>query len=312
MAFRIVARKHTGKLAPMNESYRYIPFGIIDINSNLLWAEGYTGVGVKIAVIDCGIFNHVDLGGRIAYRKDFSGTNSITESHGTHVAGTIGAGGKLYGVAPACTFYDLQIIGQNGGSMDSFAAAVREAIRLDVDIINMSIGTTSKDLAIEAVIKQAYQKGILLISAAGNDGPGSTLYPGAYSECISVANLNIVNDTIDKTSSANPEVFCCAPGDNVYSLAIDNKFMVMSGTSMATPHVSGIAALFLQKSRKLNSNFTKQQHRDNVMKMIKENLFDIGPVGYDIESGYGEVRYKPNIKPSISFLEKSVYYYITT
>ena len=75
MSLKISAQKHTSKLVPLSTAYKYVPFGIVDINANRLWAEGYTGVGVKVAVIDAGIYNHVDLSGRIAYRKDFSGTD---------------------------------------------------------------------------------------------------------------------------------------------------------------------------------------------------------------------------------------------
>lgn len=286
------------------------PFGIIYVNSNLLWNEGYTGVGIKVAVIDSGIYPHIDLQNRIAFRKNYGSATSITESHGTHVAGTIGAGGSMFGVMKDCTFYDLQILDSTGGTEENFSRAVDEAIRQKVDIINMSIGTPTSNSLVTNAIKRAYRAGIILVAAAGNDGENTVMYPGFLEECISVANLNINTNQVDGTSSSNRQVDCCAPGTNIISLAIDNKYVVYSGTSMACPHVSGLCGLYLQKSRKENPSFDLYQHRDNVVRMLYQNIVDVPPVGLDVKAGRGLVRYKPTITPSIDYYEKTAIYYI--
>lgn len=303
--------KQTSKIKTLlgKNKYSYYPFGIIDVNANLLWKEGYSGQGIKVAVIDSGIYPHKDLGNRIVYRKNYTKANTITESHGTHVAGTIGAAGQLYGMMQNCTFYDLQILDSEGGSEANFALAIDEAIRQNVDVVNMSIGTLTKNQLITNAVKRAYAAGLILVAAAGNSGNNTVMYPGALDECISVANLNIVNDIIDNSSSSNRFVDVCAPGNNVFSLTINNGYAVYSGTSMACPHVTGICGLYLEKSRKENPSFNKYQHRDNVMNMLKANLVDIGPVGFDQKSGYGQIRYMPNVTPSIDFVEISKEYY---
>lgn len=312
MDFNVTAVKQSSKIKTLTGNiYKYYPFGIVDVKANTLQDQGYLGNGVKIAVLDTGIFPHQAFGGRVVYRKNFTGVDGLGGPHGTHVTGTIGAGGALMGVAPRCTFYDLQILSENGGNDVNFAAAIDEAIRLDVDIVNMSIGSPDNNSLITSAVKRAYAAGLILVAAAGNSGDNTIMYPGALDECISVANLNIATDQVDSTSSSNKYVDVCAPGDQVLSTIPYNAYAIYSGTSMACPHVSGMCALYLTMSRLRNPFFNKFQHRAEVMKLLKDNLLDIGPIGFDNKAGYGEVRWEPSIPPYINYLEKSKdYYYI--
>lgn len=306
-------RRKTLDKSTVDQYYGY-PLGIVDTNCNLLWKEGYFGSGVKIGVIDTGIDTHSDLSGRVVYRKSFVG--AITDDHGTHVAGTIAAsaddGYGLYGIAPRSSLYDLQVLGKNGGDATHFSRAIDEAIRLNLDIVNMSLGTPTEDPIITSAVKKAYTSGIILVAASGNEGYGSILYPGAVQECISVGNYDIKSDKYNPTSSANKFVDVCAPGTNVISCAMNDQYAVYTGTSMATPHVSGLSSLYLEKFRSEFPGLDRKALRDKVTQELFTNVIDRSPVGKDLYHGFGQVRYKPSSKPSVKYVATTKYNYIGT
>ncbi|MGB6408779.1 MAG: S8 family serine peptidase, partial [Planococcus donghaensis] len=186
------------------------PWGIKAIynNSNLTQTSG--GAGINIAVLDTGVnVNHADLANNVEQCKDFTLTSSITngtctdrQGHGTHVAGSALANGNggLYGVAPQADLWAYKVLGDNGsGSSDDIATAIRhvadQASALNTKVvINMSLGSPTESSLITSAVDYAYNKGVLVIAAAGNSGPyqGSIGFPGALKNAVAVAALENV------------------------------------------------------------------------------------------------------------------------
>lgn len=221
------------------------------VGSFSAWNEGYTGKDIKVAVLDSGIFNgHEDLPKVIAlgcHDEDLTGKNS---SHGSHVGGIIGARGNNglggSGIAPEAILYSGCVTPDGNGSDADIMAGIKKAIEQDVDIINMSLGGIGYSGAFETVIDNAYNSGIAVFAAAGNDGGRNLFYPAGYNHSIAIAATNADNSRAS-FSNYGSHVKLCAPGVNIYSTSNGNpdNYEYMSGTSQATPVVSGVAAVVL-------------------------------------------------------------------
>lgn len=234
------------------------------IKAKSMWEVSNQGEGVKIAVIDSGCdINHKNLKGSIVDKRNFTDEddkNTVIDrvGHGTHVIGTIVANGKdntPMGIAPKSKIYALKAIDKTGSGKVSWVVnAIYYAIDKKVDIISMSLGMSQSTKSLEKAIKEAIDKDILVVCAAGNDGDGNAndfeySYPAAYKEVISVG-------AVDKKgvpaifSNANLNIDVVAPGVDIVSTYPGNTFNTISGTSMATPHVSGSLALLKNWSSK--------------------------------------------------------------
>jgi len=241
---------------PINQK----PYGVLMVNGSL------GGAGVNVAVLDTGVnTKHLDL--KISLCKDTTKAGvkngcSDGNGHGTHVSGTIAANGGsdglgIFGVAPQANLWMIKVCG-NGGQCwwDDIAAGINYASDNGANIISMSLGGEDNILIRDAV-NYAFSKGVLVIAAAGNSGPseGSILYPGAYSNVVAVGAID-ANKTVPDWSSRGindgdyiieeREVEAAAPGVFVESTWKDGCYNTISGTSMATPHISGLAAKLWQ------------------------------------------------------------------
>jgi len=161
------------------------------------------------------------------------------------VAGTIAAvrdGAGVIGVAPGAKIYAVKVLDKNGsGSYSDVMAGIEWAAQNKINVINMSLGGGDYMEAMHNVIKAANALGVTIVCAAGNDS-GAVNYPAKYPESIAVS----ASDSSDKLayfSSRGPEIAVIAPGVNVYSTKLGGGWRTMSGTSMACPHVAGLAAL---------------------------------------------------------------------
>lgn len=219
------------------------------------------GAGIGVAVLDTGIdTDHEDLkvlGGRRFYLRGLTLRSDDLyddgNGHGTHVAGTIAALDNdigVVGVAPAVNLYAVKVLGDNGSGSTSAIIAGIEWVRDkgDISIINMSLGSSLYSYAFDQACKNAYLDGILIVASAGNSGndagTGNTVgYPAKYDSVIAVA----ASDSSDERayfSSTGPDVDLIAPGVNILSTVPGNLYEDgWSGTSMASPHVAGAAAL---------------------------------------------------------------------
>lgn len=242
---------------PAVDSETTLPWGIDRVDADVAQADGATGDGVDVAVIDSGIDpQHPDLVDRLADPSDESAHEAWVEcrgdcqrpwaddgGHGTHVAGTIAADAseRLVGVAPGARLHALKVCGAQGGCRTS---AVVEAIRYAADqgwdVANLSLGSPRGSPALEAAGEYAREAGLVPVAAAGNRGPGSVGYPAAYDEYVAVSAATI-DDEIANFSSTGPAVDLAAPGKGVCSTVPDG-YAGQDGTSMAAPHVTGALA----------------------------------------------------------------------
>lgn len=227
-----------------------IDWGVTRVKAPEVWSQSQ-GSGIVVAVLDTGVGPHTDLPVPVKATNtiDDSGNND-GNGHGTHVAGTITALNNDYGVvgiAPQIDLYSAKVLNASGsGNATSIAKGIEWAVQQGANIINMSLGSSSSSLTIENACNEAYRQGVLLVAAAGNSGnkPGSgdnVGYPAKYESVIAVA----ATDSMDKRasfSSTGPAVELSAPGVSILS-TYKNGYAYASGTSMASPHVAGVAAL---------------------------------------------------------------------
>lgn len=236
-----------------------IPAGIGLIHAEEAWEKGNYGEGIVIAVIDTGIDKtHPDLKDQIIDGKDFTNTGDYQDDHGhgTHVCGTILAAINNYGVvgvAPRAKVLVLKALDGNGqGDIKWINEAIDYAINWEgpnkekVSVISMSLGGPEEEEE-HRLIQKAVQNNILVVCAAGNSGDGrddtdEMEYPGAYPEVVQVGAVDLEKNLAD-FSNTNDLIDLVAPGVEIFSTYPGGKFAKLSGTSMATPNVSGAAAL---------------------------------------------------------------------
>lgn len=240
-----------------------LPWGIDRIDADVAHAQGATGSGVDVAVIDGGIdAAHDDLRSNIADPDVDENHESWEEcsgdhcrqpwyddgGHGTHVAGTIAADRGdtgIVGVAPGATLHALKVCSAGGGCRTSaIVEAIRYAAENGWDVLNLSLGSPRESPALKTAGEYAIEAGVVPVAAAGNRGsPDSVGYPAAYDEFVAVSATTI-DDGIADFSSRGPEVDIAAPGDEVCSADLGG-YAVRNGTSMASPHVAGTTAQLL-------------------------------------------------------------------
>lgn len=299
------------------------------INAQSMWARGYNGTGIKIAIIDTGIDkNHEMFNGRVIKEKDFSSDNNTMDlnGHGTHVAGIAAGNGLLKGVAPGALLINAKAISSDGyGTDENIIAAINWAVDPDgdkltddgADIISMSLGGSYSDLNSPLVdtVREVINKGINVVVASGNCGKGcpssgcngfiGVETPGITPEAITVGAVDKSNNWACFSSGGiinnsgeiiiKPDVV--AAGVNILSSEPNNQYVSLSGTSMATPHVAGAVALLLQA----NPNLIPSQ----VKEIIERTAEHLGEPGKDIKYGSGlidaESYYPSNVENILKY-----------
>ncbi|MBI3299357.1 MAG: S8 family peptidase [Elusimicrobia bacterium] len=229
------------------------PWGVVRVGAEKAWQRGVDGRGVRVAVIDTGIdCAHPDL--KANCQKGYNAIDSKKpptddNSHGTHVAGTIAAandGQGVVGVAPAAKLYPVKVLdADGGGSLTSIIKGLVWAGNNGMQIANMSLGSSRGSVFMRLAVSYAKARGVALLCAAGNSG-GSVGYPAAYDACIAVAASDSGNN-VAEFSSRGKQVDFIAPGVDVKSTVPGGGYDRYSGTSMATPHAAGLAALAVQQ-----------------------------------------------------------------
>lgn len=237
-----------------NGSSETVPSGLVEIGAP---DRVHSGAGVTIAVVDSGIdLTHPDLVGNIVGGTGFVGnvTGADDEGHGTHVAGTIAAlednGLGVVGVAPDADLLAVKVLDRRGrGSYSNIAAGIDWAVANGANVINLSLGGTSDSQTLRTALQAAHDAGVFVAVAAGNEGSSATqFYPAAYDDTvITVSAEDAASDGFPSWSNYGvPPVDLAAPGVNVCSSTRGGGYGLKSGTSMATPHVAGAAALALE------------------------------------------------------------------
>lgn len=250
------------------------------------------GSGVIIGVIDTGIDDaHPDFAGKDVKAKDFTGSGSGSKDrngHGTHVSGTIGAKNPTIGVAPGCGLRHgkgLSDGGSGGGS--GIAAAMRWCVEQGATILSLSLGSSSRDPNIDAAGAELTAKGIWCVCAAGNSGgnTGNVDFPGRLPWALSIAAVDS-NLRVASFSSAGAKIETSGAGVNIWSCRPGGGYQQMSGTSMATPFVAGVLALYRSALLKSGKPIPTT---DEIRKMLVDDSMDVHDPGVDRRTGPGTI-----------------------
>lgn len=260
-----------------------VPWGVPHVQGTDAHTASFTGQGVKVAILDTGIDrSHEDLtanvkGGYSVFTDDANKDPYYDASfHGTHVAGTIAALNNsigVLGVAYNADLYAVKVLNNEGsGSYAGIAQGIEWAVNNGMDIINMSLGGSQSSSILEEWCQIATDSGILVVAAAGNsgrsNGRGDTVgYPANYDSVMAVAAIDESNNRAS-FSSTGPAVEISAPGVNILSTVPGNQYDSYNGTSMASPHVAGVAALVWGAKPELSNTQLRQ--------LLNETALNIG------------------------------------
>ncbi len=265
---------------------------------------------IVIAVLDTGVdMQHEDLAGAIwtnageisgnglddegngfvddVHGWDFAENDNLADDdygHGTHVAGIVAArtdnGTGIAGLAGRATIMPVDVFQGGIGTYEALIRAMVYAADNGAHVINMSLGASSYSRGEEAAVDYAHTLGVVVVAAAGNSGREERHYPAAHRNSIAVASTT-ADDYLSSFSTRGDWVDVAAPGSSIYSTYRGNSYTYMSGTSMATPHVSGLAALILSRNPALAP--------DQVRALLESTAQDLGPAGSDIYFGAGRI-----------------------
>lgn len=269
------------------------------INMNKAWSVTTGNNKVKIAIIDSGIdLNHPDLKSKI-----ITGMNIVDPSkkpmddngHGTHVAGIAAAATDnrigVAGIAPDCQLMPIKVLKNGRGTDIDIAEGIIWAAKKGADVANLSIGLYTKSTALERAVKYGLSKNMVIVSSAGNDSKSSKIHlPSMIKGVIEVSATN-QRDKLASFSNYAQQISVAAPGDKIYSTMptytveltseAGKTYGVLSGTSMASPIVAGLAALIKSEDKSMSPKEVKE--------LIEKTSSDLGKKGYDEYYGYGRI-----------------------
>ena len=277
-----------------NQDSEIIDYGVKMVGAPLEWNETM-GEGVKVGIIDTGICtSHPDLVSRIEEGINFSGGHlsdiEDTNGHGTHVAGIVAAernGKGVVGVAPKAKLYIARAFDKSGKT--NYNAIEKSALWLadcGVNVINMSFSSSFTSKRYANLIRYLHHKGITLICAVGNEGKNgnNTIgYPANFDETIAVSAVDI-NKTIADFSSKGSAAEISAAGINIYSTYLDDGYALLSGTSMATPIITGAVAILQAKGM---MRYNRSLTPDEIRLLLNIYTEDLSGYGRDDRYGYG-------------------------
>jgi thermitase len=249
---------HESRVTGSNDDYSGRQWAIPKIMAPQAWEVTSGEPNVVIAVLDTGIDNEQkDLTSKVVAEVNFTDSSTAEDvyGHGTHIAGIIaawsGSGTGVTGLAHNCRLMNVKVADDQGRfDNESAAKGVTWAVDHGAKVINMSLVSTEPSANLEQAINYAWNKGAVVVAAAGNLVGDKLVYPAYYSNCIAVAATDS-NDRLASWSSHGDWVDVAAPGVDIYSTSPGNKYSYKSGTSMAAAHVSGLAGLLftLEKDR---------------------------------------------------------------
>lgn len=242
---------------PNDTYYQGYQYGPQNTYTNLAWDVTRGSSSQEIAILDSGVdYNHPDLASKTIRGYDFVDrdyTPMDLNGHGTHVAGTAAAitnnARGVAGMAPNTKILAVRVLDANGsGSLTNIADGIRYAADQGAEVINLSLGCDCSTTTLENAVNYAWNKGSVVVAAAGNDGVSTTFEPASYSNVIAVGAVDS-RDRRASFSNYGSWVDVTAPGVDIASTVPNNGYSYMSGTSMASPHVAGLAGLLAGQGR---------------------------------------------------------------
>jgi len=297
----LISHNYTPPSSPPSPRYpndpRYsIQWALEKVDAPAAWSIS-TGQSVLIAVLDTGTdLDHTDLASKVRTDMDWDFANDDTvadddHGHGTHVSGIAAAatdnGVGVAGMGWEGMILPLKVLHADGTGTDAdLAAAIRYAADSGADVINMSLGGPSDDgcpAYVQDAVDYAYAKGVVLVAAAGNhvgSEPNAEMCPANCRHVLGVAATGR-DDSVGGYSNYGTHVSVAAPGSEIYSTLMGDRYGYNGGTSMATPHVAGLAAL-------LRDRFPSYTP-DQIASAILDNAEDLGTAGWDPYAGCGRI-----------------------
>lgn len=225
------------------------------INCQAAWDIGTGDTGTVVAIVDTGIdYNHPDLSGKVVLGYDYINNDADPmddHGHGTHCAGIAAAKTNnatgVAGVGFNCKLMAVKVLNSGGsGSFSAVASGISYATANGAKVISLSLGSTGGDATTQAAIDNAWNNGVVVCAAAGNNGSSSPFYPAYYANCIAVGATDSSDNRAGFSNYGPSWVDVGAPGDTIYS-TYAGSYANLSGTSMACPHVAGACGLLYSK-----------------------------------------------------------------
>ena len=272
-----------------NDASFGLQWGLTKTQAPQAWDVTTGSPSINIAILDTGVdLDHPDLASKIISNINFTTSTTVDDvyGHGTHVAGIAAAitnnGIGVAGLSYSATIMNVKVMGDSGsGAYSWIAAGIIWAADNGAEVINMSLGGSSASSTLEDAVNYAWSKGVVVVAAAGNSGNTLPSYPAYYANCIAVAATD-ASDAKASWSNYGDWVDVAAPGANIYSTLVDNGYGYKSGTSMASPHVAGLAGLVFSTVSDANGN---GKLNDEVRSRIEATCDNIGISGI----GYGRI-----------------------
>ncbi|MFC4075689.1 S8 family peptidase [Salinithrix halophila] len=242
---------------PNDPYYSSQQYGPQKVQAPAAWDITRSSSSVRIAIIDTGVqANHPDLNGKVVKGYDYVDRDwdpNDGHGHGTHCAGIAAAATNnrigIAGMAPNASIYAVRVLDNNGsGTLANVASGISHAADNGAQVISLSLGASSGGASLENAVNYAWNKGSVVVAAAGNNGTSWPNYPAYYNNAIAVAATDS-NDRRAYYSTYGSWVDVAAPGSSIYSTYKDSRYVSLSGTSMATPHVAGLAGLLASQGR---------------------------------------------------------------
>jgi subtilisin len=292
---------------PQTRPSQRVSWGVRVMLDNLELQQTRGGAGIRIAMLDTGVeATHPDLRRRIVgcfdvtdiARSFIEGQCEDLNGHGTHVAGILVAdggedGSGSFGFAPQASLSSYRVCTNAGSCLaDDIAVAIRHAVDAGANILVLGMGGEESGAFISDAIAYAVAHDVLVVAGSGNDGPydNSVDWPARDTRVVSVAAIDNKNEPAEFSSrGTNPastayvadegDVEFAAPGVNIESTYRGGGYAILSGTSMAAPHVAGLAALLWQSGDEHPAEATR--------KLLHDHALDIAAPGDDAETGWG-------------------------
>ncbi|WP_245856178.1 S8 family peptidase [Paenibacillus rigui] len=260
-----------------------IPWGIKHIRAPQAWAKS-KGERIRIGVIDTGAdFTHPDLRHCLSYGINLLNRHMMPNDdngHGTHIAGTIAASSRqrgIIGVAPQAMIHPVKAFDHQGSAFVSdIINGIDWCVKNQIHIINMSFGMKTYSRALESAVRNAYQAGVIVVASSGNEGKQATIdYPARLRQVIAVG-ATTRKGQIASFSNNSKNIDIYAPGEKIYSTWLRGKYHELSGTSMATSHVTGVIALMLSRRPGLKPLQIKSLIKKNAKLILKSGKGGLG------------------------------------